>query len=423
MWLTDLCLPGKDDPISLHIEGGTITAISSTLPPTTSGHTLSFDSALVFPGLINSHDHLDFNLFPALANTRYDNYWTWGRDIHTHNSDEISAVLKIPQNLRTLWGVYKNLFNGFTTVVNHGEWLDIEQPPITIHQQCHNLHSVAFERNWRWKLNRPLVAKPSNRPTRPSNRPTRANWPFVLHVGEGTDAAAQKEISQLLKWNLFHRPLIGIHGVAMTEKQADRFQALVWCPASNYFLLHQTAPIDRLKDHVPILFGTDSTLTGPWDCWSQIRLARQIKAATDEQLLQMLTTAPAAAWGLTDRGKLEKGKLADLVIARPGNTAKGWDAFYEITPSDILLVLSRGKIVLFDPCLKTQLTNAGLLTNAGSLTTSGLAGNDFQQAGPNGKYVPGDVNELMKNIRGYYPAIRFPDLPQQSTPPANYTNG
>jgi hypothetical protein len=194
----------------------------------------------------------------------------------------------------------------------------------------------------------------------------------------------------------------------MTEDQAAHFQALIWCPASNYFLLGQTAPIGKLKRHLPILFGTDSTLTGPWDCWSQIRLARQEQAAlTDEELLQSLTTSPAAAWGLTDRGKLEKGKLADLVIARPRkNTmpprdyAGSWDTFYDLSPDDLLLVISRGNIVLFDPLLKETLTEAGLI------------GNNFHQAGPNGKYVPGDIMGLMNEIRCYYPAVQFP--PQTS---------
>jgi cytosine/adenosine deaminase-related metal-dependent hydrolase len=323
MWLTNLRLPGQKDSCALHIRDGKIIALTASTPQNAGTHsgeelTLSFDGDLVFPGLINSHDHLDFNLFPALANTRYHNYRDWGWDIHKKNKTEINDILKIPQPLRIQWGIYKNLLNGFTTVVNHGEWLDTKDAPITVFQQCHNLHSIGFERYWRWKL----------------NYPQKNNWPYVLHVGEGTDPTAHDEITQLIKWNFFHRPLIGIHGVSMTEEQAAHFQALVWCPASNYFLLGQTAPIGRLKTRLPILFGTDSTLTGPWDCWSQIRLARQEQALTDEELLQTLTTNPAAAWDLTDRGKLEKGKLADLVIARPHNNttlprnrANAWDAF------------------------------------------------------------------------------------------------
>jgi cytosine/adenosine deaminase-related metal-dependent hydrolase len=34
---------------------------------------LSFDGALVMPGLVNSHDHLEFNLYPQLGDRQYRN--------------------------------------------------------------------------------------------------------------------------------------------------------------------------------------------------------------------------------------------------------------------------------------------------------------------------------------------------------------
>lgn len=378
MWLTNLRLPTIQGSWSLHIRDGKIAALipAGAAPP----YALHFDQDLIFPGLINSHEHLDFNLFPALGNNRYTNYRTWGWDIHTRNTDQINKILKIPHALRTSWGIYKNLLNGFTTVVNHGAYLHTPDAPITIFQECHNLHSVGFERHWRWKL----------------NKPAKTSWPFVLHVGEGTDTIARDEISQLIRWNLFKRPLIGIHGVGMTEKQAENFQALVWCPASNYFLLNQTAPIDQLKKITPIVFGTDSTLTAPWDCWSQIRLAREQAVATDLELFEMLTSNPASVWGLTDRGSLSEGLLADLVVARPQTHTQAIDDFYSLTPDDILLVIRHGKVVLFDPTLRSTLTDSGLVND------------EFDQACPNGKYVPGNIHRLMEDIRQYYPEVQFP---------------
>jgi len=357
MWLTNLHLPDKQGSWSLGIEDGKIATLT---PDTPSGHSINLNGALALPGLINSHDHLDFNLFPPLANTRYANYRQWGHDIHTTNKDEIQAILKIPQHLRTRWGIYKNLLNGFTTVVNHGEYLPVAEPaPITVFQNCYSLHSVGFEHNWRWKL----------------NRPQKNSWPIVLHVGEGTDSIAQKEITRLIRWNIFKKPLIGIHGVAMTEKQATRFRALVWCPASNYFLLDQTAPIKQLSRHTQILFGTDSTLTTPWDAWAQIRMA--LREVEEKDFLPMLTTNPAAAWGLTDRGKIEKGLRADLLITRNKSLST-------LTPDDILLVIHQGQIVLFDPSLKDKLPSR-----------------DHHQTSPNGKYVAGDITSLMQEIRTY----------------------
>src|SRR6185312_569662 len=212
------------------------------------------------------------------------------------------------------WGVYRNLLNGFTTVVNHGEQLDIDRPPITVFQDCHCLHSVHFERHWKWKL----------------NDPRRTGRPFAIHVGEGTDAVAKEEVDELIRWNLLRRPIVGIHGVAMTEQQAAAFHALVWCPVSNYFLLDRTAPVDRLSPVLPILFGTDSTLTGGWNAWDQVRFARDLRLIGDAGLMETLTTAPADAWGLHDRGRIEPGCSADLVIARIRPGLAAWEAFFAI---------------------------------------------------------------------------------------------
>src|ERR1044071_3735591 len=75
---------------------------------------LNCEGAWAFPGLINSHDHLDFNLFPQLGNKVYSNYADWANDIQKNNGEEIESVLKIPLSLRVQWGVYKNLLSGIT---------------------------------------------------------------------------------------------------------------------------------------------------------------------------------------------------------------------------------------------------------------------------------------------------------------------
>jgi len=370
MWLNNLRVPGEAAAMDILVEGDSIVALRAA---TANRQLLSFDGLLVFPGLINSHDHLDFNCYPLLGNRIYTNYRDWGRDIHTVNKVTIDAVLQIPQHLRVLWGVYKNLLNGFTTVVNHGERLNVPAGLITVFQDCHCLHSVGFERNWKWKLNRPL----------------RVNLPFALHAGEGTDTLAQNEIHRLLRWNLFKRPVVAIHGVAMTEEQAGHFEGLVWCPASNYFLLDRTAPIGKLKQHVPILFGTDSTLTAEWNSWPQIRQARREEAISDKELLATLTTTPAAVWKLTDRGTIAAGKCADLVIARPKPGLTGMDAFFSLDPEDLMLVLHKGHILLFDASIRDMLMEAGM----GDLHF------DFTRCGS--KYVVGDLPGLMSEIKRY----------------------
>jgi cytosine/adenosine deaminase-related metal-dependent hydrolase len=341
---------------------------------------LYFDDCIVFPGLINSHDHLDFNLFPQLGNRIYNNYTEWGAYIHKEFKYEINAVLHVPQHLRTLWGMYKNLLCGVTTVVNHGEQLFVKSALINIFENTHDLHSAAFEKYWKIKLNNPLNRK----------------LPVVIHTGEGTNAQAEKEIDSLINWNKLTRELIGIHAVAMTSKQAPNFKAIVWCPASNYFLLNATAPIQKLKSFTNILFGTDSTLTSSWNIWDHIAIARNTGMLNDEELYLSLNKTAANVWK-TNNGEIAAHKYADLVIAKAKGQTQGYNAFYATKPTDIQLIVHQGNIRLFDQSLLPKLANE-------------LKGKQFSliKLGDVCKYVEGNIGELMSSIHSYLPGAVFP---------------
>ena len=342
---------------------------------------IEFENAIAFPGLINSHDHLDFNLFPQIGNRIYNNYSEWGKDIHLQNKETINAVLKIPLHLRTQWGLYKNLLNGITTVVNHGAKLKINDPFITVLQDNHSLHSTEFEKYWPLKLNN-LFAK---------------KQPYVIHVGEGTDALAHKEIGKLIKINFFNKSLFAVHGVAMDEEQAKNFKGLIWCPDSNFFLLNATSDIKRLKTKTRILFGTDSTLTADWNLWNHLRLARKTELMNDHELFNTLTKTPAFAWQQNESGVIAANRKADIVIAKSVHNS-GFDAFYSLNPEDIQLVLQQGKIRLFTEEIKDQFSGDNFTIS------------EFSKINVNGKckYVYGDLAKLIGEVKSYYPKVHFP---------------
>jgi cytosine/adenosine deaminase-related metal-dependent hydrolase len=341
---------------------------------------LSFKNAIAFPGLINSHDHLDFNLFPRLGKI-YNNYREWGIDINKNNKTEIDHVLHIPQHLRVQWGIYKNLLHGITTVVNHGRELTIEKEIINVFQDCYSLHSAAFEEKWKWKLNHPFAD----------------NIPFVMHAGEGTDEISNLEIDSIIKWNLFKRKLIAVHGVAMNKEQAKFFDALIWCPASNYFLLDKTANVDQLKNETEIVFGTDSTLTASWNLWDHLRLARNENGVTDQELFNMLTAFPASVWHFENRGKIAVGNNADIVIANAKNNTENIENFFALNPEDLLLIIHNGNIRMFDESLYVSLSANYSINNFSRIISNGKI-----------KYVEGDLPGLMNEIKKYHPGAQFP---------------
>jgi cytosine/adenosine deaminase-related metal-dependent hydrolase len=378
MILENVKLIGADEPINIRVDDGEITAISKLAWGNEDTLHLKFDNAIAFPGLINSHDHLDFNLFPQFGDRFYNNYTEWGKYIHERYKDEIAQILKIPAALRSRWGLYKNLLCGVTTVVNHGEPSGITNDLITVFEDYQCIHSVQFDKRWRFKLNNPF----------------KTGLPVVIHIGEGHDWLSFREIDQLISWNLLNKRLIGIHGVIMSDGQAAKFVALVWCPHSNYFLLNKTAPVNLLKEDTNILFGTDSTLTGSWDMWEHLRTARNTGLLSDETLFETFNQNPAETWALNS-GAIAPGKDADIVIAK-ANNHPDFNTFYNLTPADLLLVIHRGNIRLFDETISDQI-NPDDLVNFSKIYINGV-----------GKYVTGDLPALIKEIKEYDPSAYIP---------------
>ena len=382
MLLNNVWHTGNTEPVDITVHNQKITSITKAGEGIVGEDVkIPFTNAIAFPGLINSHEHLDFNCFPVLNKRTYNNYTEWGKHIHSAYKDDINRVLKIPQELRAEWGIYKNLLAGVTTVVNHGAVLPIKNPLINIVQDTASLHSVQFQKKWKWKLNT-LFQK---------------NRLYVIHTGEGVDEQSAAEIDELLRWNLFNRKLVGVHAVAMNSAQAKKFAGIVWCPESNHVLLNRHADIAQLKRNTQLVFGTDSTLTGHWNIWQHLRLARGLQQVSDTELFSMVTNAPAKLWGMNN-GELLTGKDADIVIAGTQNTRASLDDLFATNPEDILLVLHKGHIRLFDASLYAAVSN-----HQTDLTPfKPVMINDSV------KYVEGDLPALAGAIRAYHPAISFP---------------
>lgn len=341
---------------------------------------LHFQDCIAFPGLINSHEHLEFNLFPQLGNKIYQHYTEWGPDIHTRNHAVISAVLKVPKELRAQWGVYKNLLCGVTTVVQHGQPLIPGKAFIDVFNNCHSLHSVRLEKYWRQKLNNPF----------------RKERPYVIHLGEGTNSEAHNEINKLICWNLLRRNIVAVHGVAMDMEQANKFKALVWCPDSNFFLLGKTADIKQIKRATTIVFGTDSCVSSHWNIWEHIRLARKTQLVTDEELLASLFINASKVWQLKT-GVIQEEYDADIVVAKKKDkSAPTTENFFSLNPEDLMLVVSKGEIVLFDISLRHALSHLSLEHYS------------CVKIGASQKFVAGKAPSLVQKIKEHWPEATFP---------------
>ena len=92
-----------------------VAGTSRTMRCDLSGH-------LLLPGLINAHDHLEFNLFPRLGRGPYANASSWAADIYRPDASPVKEHLLVPKKVRLIWGGIKNLLSGVTTVAHHNPW-------------------------------------------------------------------------------------------------------------------------------------------------------------------------------------------------------------------------------------------------------------------------------------------------------------
>jgi cytosine/adenosine deaminase-related metal-dependent hydrolase len=317
---------GDARPVDINVSNGVIAGVVACAL----GDAVALRDTIVFPGLFNSHDHLDFDLYPAIGYGRYRDYLEWSHDIHRRDTGLIAAIESVPRAARVRWGALKNLLGGVTAVAHHGESVDAADLGSLALLPGASIHSVRLGGRWRWRLNAPI------------NRA-----PYVVHVGEGTTEEMRREVDELARWNLLRRDLIAVHAIAMAPEQASRFRAIVWCPVSNEHLYGATATIQSLKRSTTVVLGTDSTLTADWNIWNHLRRARSIGALTDDELFAAVTSRAAGLWGRPNAGRVAPGGAADLVFARRKHDDP-WDAFFAVDPEDILLVLRTGAPLLVD---------------------------------------------------------------------------
>jgi cytosine/adenosine deaminase-related metal-dependent hydrolase len=265
----------------------------------------SFDLTgyLLLPGLINAHDHLEFNLFPRLGNRLYSNARDWAADIYRPGQSPVREHLAVPKPVRLYWGALRNLLSGVTTVAHHNPFEDDtfdEEFPVRVVHRFGWAHSLDFSRDLATRY-----------------RDTPASWPFVIHAAEGTDTRAASEIAHLEEMGVLGPRTVLVHAIAAGPREiallSEHRCSIVWCPSSNVLTYGRTLQCDVLDSGLPVALGTDSALTFAGDLADELRTAFSL-GIEPERLYRMVTTDAASIFRLTDgEGEIREGGVADLI--------------------------------------------------------------------------------------------------------------
>ncbi|CAM0999799.1 Amidohydrolase [Rhodanobacter sp. Root179] len=311
---------------------------------------------LVFPGLINAHEHLHVNAVPPLpSRAPFPNSYAWIAAFREHFAEPaVVAALQVPKALRLRHGALKNLLAGSTCVVHHDPWhpvLDESNFPVTLLRNY----------GWSYALGWPDYGPP----VQPSFAATPADRPWLIHLAEGTDAIAQAELARLDEMGCLAANSVLVHGVGLGEQDIDRVierdAAVVWCPTSNRNLLGRSLDPRRLCAAGRLALGSDSRLSGARDLLDEMRGIAVRGELGPDQLLGLVTSHAARILRLPSSGSLAAGTPADLVIVedRGGDERCG---LVGLGRSEIRAVVRHGVPRIADPDFAEWFDVAGMET-------------------------------------------------------------
>lgn len=318
------------------IEDGRIAAIRDHADFTTQA--LNLQDYVLLPGLINSHEHLEFGLFPKLGRPAgapsYRNSAEWAKEIHQVHSGIIERYRQIPKKTHLWWGAIRNILCGVTTVCHHNplhEDLTRSDFPVRVLSCFGWSHSIAFDPDLKERFLR-----------------TPREQPFILHAAEGMDEESRNELTRLDQMQVVDERTVFVHGLACTAKEISlinqRGASLVVCPTSNRFLFEKTLQHELLTSVERVALGSDSPITAAGDLLDEIDYLYAQAGITPEMIYSIVTTSPAQIFHLKDgQGRIAESGVADLIAVR-GHYDTPAMAISELTFADVELVLLAGRV-------------------------------------------------------------------------------
>jgi cytosine/adenosine deaminase-related metal-dependent hydrolase len=305
-------------------------------------------ASVVYPGLINTHDHLQGNYLPPVGpkpGTFYLTWLPWDNDLKASETFAERSRLS-REDLYYLSG-YKCLFSGVTTVNDHfphvlNNSILPTLPIRAIMEYCLSHEASSYDLKWgdgikvehEWAIKK--------------------QWPFITHLSEGFDDEAMRGVENLEKIGVLDDHCLLVHCIGFSDediqKVAKAGASISWCPASNMFMFNVTAKIKKfIKAGINVTLGTDSSATGSSNLLAEIHYARDLyrrlygEDLPAKTIFEMVTINAAKAFKAEDRiGTLEEGKLADMLVLK-GRIDDPFENLASASMEDVELLVLAGK--------------------------------------------------------------------------------
>jgi 5-methylthioadenosine/S-adenosylhomocysteine deaminase len=368
-------------------EGDALPAAAATVP------TIETEG-VIYPGLIDLHNHPEYAHYPLLPIPRAyrDRYeWRW-------YDDDYNRRITFPQQVMAnaefydlgveigRYGEYKALAGG-TTSLQGGRVAQAYA-----REECLVRNIETSNVGARLAFSRVDIGRDATEWARIKEEFDKGI--LVVHLAEGPSRRMEDEFRYIKQSGLLGPNLIAIHGVALTEPQLKEMAAvkanLVWSPLSNFLLYAKTANIDAARRAgVSISLAPDWTPSGSKSILGELKAAdlvnkNQLKMPfTDRELVEMVTRRPAEAMNWQGKlGQIAVGALADFVIVDPRRDDV-YRNLIDAVESHIRLVIVRGEPLYGDAPLLLNARKAAKFEVGDVEVVSSLGGTREKALMPN----------------------------------------
>jgi cytosine/adenosine deaminase-related metal-dependent hydrolase len=348
--------------------------------PTADGPPAGFDGVkpvatggTLFPGLIELHNHLAYNALRLWdVPQAYTNRDAWGRhdDYRRLVSGPMQVLGPSPELMPAVvrWVECKCLVSGTTT----GQGIQLFSNAGARRYYRGIVRNVEATDDPELPHAQAKISDVEAADARSFLRRLGQHDCFILHLSEGTDAAAREHFLALKlprrKWALAPS-LAGIHCAALEQDDFDVLGrhgcSMVWSPFSNLLLYGATAKVEAAKAAgLKIGLGSDWSPTGSKNLLGELKVAKLVSddlggVFADDELVAMVTCDAAAIlrWDAA-LGSIESPKRADL-IAIDAPAGDPYKALLGADEADLRLVMIGGFPRFGLPSLLQRLGAAG----------------------------------------------------------------
>jgi cytosine/adenosine deaminase-related metal-dependent hydrolase len=312
---------------------------------------------LVFPGLIDLHNHMAYNCLSLWVPP--DRTTPWTRRSQWPDDPNYKPDISLPANALCHADAKAVLKYVETKAVVGGVTAIQGSAKLSHPFEGFMVRNVEFETFGTGKktVNQSVIAFTTGAQCSAAAKDLAAGHAFLYHLCEGTDPKLlATDYAIVQSHGLLQHRWIGIHSTALQKPQFDQWNAsavpgsLVWSPFSNLWLYGATTDVRTAKRAgMRICLGADWSPSGSKSLLGELKVAdlhiraQQLETEFPPQAIcAMATSNPADALGWDGRlGRLKTGLHGDFLVL-PDRGADPYTTLIRATEPDIQLVAING---------------------------------------------------------------------------------